>query len=141
MNAQIEELKTNEIKADDIKMNESFISWFEIPALNFDRAVNFYNAIFQIQMQTNYMNGYSMAFFPGKKEVSGAIICGEGAVPSDKGLLIYLNGGDDLEPVLNRIECAGGRVLLAKQRINESAGCFALFVDSEGNKMALHSKN
>jgi len=128
-------------QTNEIKINGSFISWFEIPALNFERAVNFYNYIYQITMETNFMNGYSMAFFPGESEISGAIIFGEGSVPSDKGLLIYLNGGNDLDLVLNRIEPAGGRVLMPKQIINETAGYFALFIDSEGNKMALHSNN
>jgi predicted enzyme related to lactoylglutathione lyase len=126
---------------DILKVDGSFISWFEIPALNFERAVNFYNTIYQINMETNFMNGYSMAFFPGDHEIGGAIIFGEGATPSDRGLLIYLNGGDDLDLVLNRIEGAGGRILLPKQKINDTSGHFALFIDSEGNKMALHSKN
>jgi hypothetical protein len=125
-------LKNKEIK-------ENYITWFEIPALNFQRAVSFYNSIYQIQMETNEMNGYSMAFFPAVSSVGGAIICGEGSEPSDKGALLYLNGGEDLNQVLSRVESAGGRVLLPKQLINEEAGHFALFIDSEGNKLALHS--
>ena len=50
-----------------------------------------------------------------------------------------MNGGEDLNQVLNRVESSGGRVLLPKQQINEDAGYFALFIDSEGNKLALHS--
>ena len=46
----------------NLKIEDNYISWFEIPALNFHRAVNFYNSIYQIQMETNEMNGYSMAF-------------------------------------------------------------------------------
>jgi hypothetical protein len=125
-------LKNKEIK-------DNYISWFEIPALNFQRAVSFYNSIYQIKMETNEMNGYSMAFFPAVSSVGGAIICGEGSEPSDKGALLYLNGGEDLNQVLSRVEAAGGRVLLTKQQINEEAGYFALFIDSEGNKLALHS--
>lgn len=124
-----------------IKIKGSFISWFEIPAMNFERAVEFYNTIYKIKMETNSMNGYSMAFFPGENEVGGAIIAGEGSEPSDKGPLLYLNGGSDLNLVLERVEQAGGRVLLTKQKINDEAGHFALFIDSEGNKMALHSNN
>tara|TARA_R110002049_G_scaffold295458_1_gene482859 strand:+ start:875 stop:1285 length:411 start_codon:yes stop_codon:yes gene_type:complete len=128
-------------KMDEIKIKGSFVSWFEIPALNFERAVNFYNSIYQMTMETNSMNGYSMAFFPGENDTGGAIIAGEGSSPSDKGALIYLNGGYDLSLVLDRIETAGGRVLMPKQKINDDAGYFALFIDSEGNKMALHSKH
>lgn len=119
---------------------ENFISWFEIPASNFDRAVKFYNNIYQIELETNNMNDYSMAFFPAQNGIGGAIICGEGAIPNDKGPLIYLNGGNNLEKVLSRVEAAGGRILMPKQMINKEAGCFALFIDSEGNKLALHSK-
>lgn len=126
-------------KIDEIKIKGSFISWFEIPAVNFERAVNFYNTIYQMKMETNTMNGYSMAFFPTDDDIGGAIIAGEGASPCDKGLLIYLNGGNDLDLVLNRVEPAGGRVLMPKKKINDDAGYFALFFDSEGNKMALHS--
>lgn len=125
---------------DRTAIDGNYITWFEIPALNFERAVEFYNNIYQITMETNQMNGYSMAFFPSVSGIGGAIICGEGSEPSDKGALLYLNGGDDLNQVLNRVEPAGGRVLLTKQQINEEAGCFALFIDSEGNKLALHSK-
>ena len=122
------------------RIEDNYITWFEIPALNFERAVNFYNNIYQFKMETNEMNGYSMAFFPAVSGVGGAIICGEGSQPSDKGTLMYLNGGEDLNNVLNRVESSGGRVLLAKQQINKDNGFFALFIDSEGNKMALHSK-
>lgn len=122
-------------------ITDNYVSWFEIPALNFERALKFYNAIYQITMETNEMNGYTMAFFPPVSGVGGAIICGEGSEPSDRGPLLYLNGGEDLDHVLDRVELNGGRVLLTKQKINDDAGFFALFIDTEGNKMALHSKN
>lgn len=118
-----------------------YINWFEIPASNFDRAVVFYNYIFKIEMKTQSMNGYSMAFFPSKSGTGGAIICGEGSEPSEKGPLLYLNGGKDIDGILKRIEEAGGRIIMPKQKINEEAGYFALFLDSEGNKLAIHSRN
>lgn len=121
------------------KRIQNFISWFEIPASNFERAVEFYNRIFKIELETDQMNGYSMAFFPNQNGVGGAIICGEGSVPSQNGSLLYLNGGEDLQDVLSEVEAAGGEVILPKQKINDENGYFALFIDTEGNKMALHS--
>ena len=121
------------------KLVENAITWFEIPATNFERAVKFYNEIFEIDMETNTMGGYSMAFFPVSTGIGGAIITGEGSIPSDTGPLLYLNAREDLEHIQNRIQDAGGRVLMAKQLINEESGYFALFIDSEGNKLALHS--
>jgi len=120
---------------------DHYINWFEIPALNFKRAVDFYKSIFQIEMETNTMNGYSMAFFPTENGIGGAVISGEGTEPSEKGPLLYLNGGKNLDAILDRVEPSGGRVLMQKQTINEDAGCFALFIDSEGNKLALHSRS
>lgn len=128
-------------KSQKPKTLKKLISWFEIPASNFDRAVTFYNNILDLNMETDEMNGYSMAFFPAESGTGGAIICGEGSVPSQTGPLLYLDGGDDLDKILNKVEAAGGKVILHKQKINDSNGYFALFVDSEGNKMALHSNS
>lgn len=123
------------------KKMKHFINWFEIPALNFQRAVAFYNHIYAFEMQTSETPSYAMAFFPAENGIGGAVVAGEGCVPSEVGPLIYLNSGKDLSPVLNRIEDAGGRVVLSKTLINEDEGYFALFIDSEGNRLALHSKN
>tara|TARA_B100001109_G_C18856803_1_gene472078 strand:- start:1253 stop:1657 length:405 start_codon:yes stop_codon:yes gene_type:complete len=120
---------------------KNFVSWFEIPATNFERALHFYQSIYGIKLETHQTDNFQMAYFPAEGGIGGAIICGEGSSPSDTGPLVYLNGGQDLQQILNRIPEAGGRVLLEKQIISEDAGCFALFIDSEGNKMALHSKS
>jgi uncharacterized protein len=117
-----------------------YVSWFEIPANNFKRAIRFYSKIYGIEMETLEINGYMMGFFPAKNGIGGAVICGEGGVPSDKGPLVYLNGGRNLDMILERIKPAGGRVLLEKTLINKAVGYFALFIDTEGNKLALHSK-
>ena len=118
-----------------------YVTWFEIPAINFDQAVGFYNQIYGIKMQTTSSNLHTMAFFPAKGGIGGAVVSGPGSNPSDSGPLIYLNGGDDLNNVLNKVEDAGGRIVMKKTLINEENGYFAIFIDSEGNKLALHSKN
>ena len=125
--------KTKEIK--------DFISWFEIPAIDFQQAVNFYNHIFGINMETSISDAIAMAFFPTNKGVGGAVIASSGSTPSTTGPLLYLNGGDDLNNVLNKVEEAGGRIIMQKTLINEDSGYFAIFIDSQGNKLALHSNN
>ena len=83
-----------------------------------------------------------MAFFSDEPlEVSGVIIHGEGAEPSAKGVLIYLNGGDDLSIPLAKIEPAGGTIIVPKTMISDEVGYFAIFMDCEGNRLALHSPN
>ncbi|MEP2671350.1 MAG: VOC family protein [Cyclobacteriaceae bacterium] len=118
-----------------------YVNWFEIPAYNFERAVSFYNQIYNITMDVTEINGYSMAFFPAKRGIGGAVVAGEGCTPNTTGPLVYLNGGKDLNIVLNRIEDAGGRIIMNKTLINDAVGHFALFMDTEGNRLALHSKN
>ncbi|MEJ2584860.1 MAG: VOC family protein [Robiginitalea sp.] len=120
---------------------KDYVSWFEIPAVNFQQAVDFYQHIFGIEMQQNVTDANAMAFFPTTSGIGGAIIAGPGSIPGDTGPLIYLNGGDDLDEVLNRVEEAGGRVVMQKTLISEDAGYFGIFIDSQGNKLALYSKN
>jgi predicted enzyme related to lactoylglutathione lyase len=116
------------------------INWFEIPVLAYDRAVRFYSEVLGVTLQPFEMNGAKMAFFPydPKKGVGGSLTCGDGYEPSDKGSLVYLNGGDDLAVPLSRVEPAGGSVVMPKTSIGEH-GFIAVFADSEGNRVALHS--
>lgn len=116
------------------------INWFEIPAANFNRAMKFYGEVVGENLQPVEMGGVQMGFFPYANEgVGGAICFGDGYVPSDAGSMIYLNGGEDLAAPLGRVEKAGGQVVLPKTQISEEIGYFAIFKDSEGNKVAFHS--
>jgi uncharacterized protein len=119
---------------------KNYVTWFEIPAYNHYRSVAFYNYIYGIEITSVELNGFAMGFFPADNGISGAIVTGPGCVPSEIGPLIYLNGGEDLNNVLWRVNEAGGRVTMEKTYLNETAGYFALFIDSEGNRLALHSK-
>lgn len=115
------------------------ISWFEIPVTDMHRAVAFYSAILDVQLEAGPAGeGYMMATFPAENDVSGALLSGEGYVPSTNGTTVYLNGGDDLSVVLDRMEAAGGKIIVPKTHIGEN-GFFAFFLDTEGNKVGLHS--
>ena len=83
-----------------------------------------------------------MGFLPGFEtgEVGGAIVEGEGYEPAASGSIVYLNGGDDLATPLSRVESAGGKVVVDKMDIGEN-GYIAQFMDTEGNRVALHSMN
>ncbi|MBI3354765.1 MAG: VOC family protein [Deltaproteobacteria bacterium] len=117
------------------------INWFEIPVKNFDRGKKFYSTILggEINEMPNPQMKYGFLPFDMKNGgVGGAIVQGEGYEPSGKGSLIYLNGGDDLGKVLSKVEKAGGKILLPKTSIGQN-GFMAHFLDTEGNKVALHS--
>ncbi len=115
------------------------LSWFEIPVLDMVRAVAFYSRVFSIEMEVTENGEHAMAYFPCPGEgTGGALVKGPGSVPSGTGTIVYLNAGDDLADGLMQIEDAGGRVIMGKTALGE-AGFFALFIDTEGNKLALHS--
>lgn len=118
------------------------INWFEIPASNFERAVAFYSSVLSADLARQNIGGFDMAFLPAEQEgVGGAVCFGEGYTPSPDGSVVYLNVGNDLGEALSRVEEAGGQVVVPKTKITDEIGYFAMFMDSEGNKVAFHSPN
>jgi uncharacterized protein len=116
------------------------INWFEIPVSDIDRASRFYSSILGGELQYMEMMGIKMAFLPMNGQgVGGALCQGEGYKPTADGAKIYLNGGDDLNIVLSRVDKAGGKVVMPKTKINDEIGYMAFFVDTEGNNLAFHS--
>lgn len=119
--------------------------WFEIPADDHARAVRFYETVLAVTLtpETCPTSGVRMGMFPGAggASVSGCVVTGEGYVPNRQGVVIYLNGGDDLSEPLSRVEAAGGRIAVPKTLITEEIGYFAHIIDSEGNRVGLHSRH
>lgn len=121
---------------------QNLINWFEIPAVDFNRAVSFYKAILDLEISEAEMFGTKMGFFPTDgTNVSGAIVQGEDYAPSTDGILVYLNGGSDLQVVLDKVAPNNGTIIVPKTQISPEMGYFGLFVDTEGNKIAVHSLN
>ena len=119
---------------------KSFVSIFEIPATDLSRAINFYQKILDIKIEPMEFQDLEMGIFPYEGQmVTGVIIKGEGYKPSANGITIYLNGGDNLQIILDKVEKLGGKIIIPKTPHADESGFFAIFLDSEGNKMGLHS--
>jgi predicted enzyme related to lactoylglutathione lyase len=116
------------------------INWFEIPVKDFARAKKFYEALFGAPVVEMPSPDFKYGMLPSDMQegVGGGLVQGEGYEPSDKGTMVYLNGGEDLAVPLSKVEKAGGKILLPKTAIGEN-GFMAHFLDTEGNKVALHS--
>jgi predicted enzyme related to lactoylglutathione lyase len=120
---------------------QNMINWFEIAVTDFERAKKFYETIFGFEMTVTEIQGYKMAFFPNEEGgVSGAICYGEGYIPSGAGALLYLNANPDVNLLLDKTVQAGGKIIVPKTLIAEDTGYYAFIVDTEGNRIALHSK-
>tara|TARA_R110002167_G_scaffold27871_10_gene94577 strand:- start:40 stop:411 length:372 start_codon:yes stop_codon:yes gene_type:complete len=117
------------------------INWFEIPVKNYERAKSFYANMLATEIKDHHMPQAKYGVFAydqDNNKVGGALIETEGATPSAVGVTVYLNGGEDLSAPLSRVEAAGGSVLVPKTDIGEN-GFMAHFLDTEGNRVALHS--
>lgn len=121
---------------------ENLINFIDIPATDFSRAVSFYKAILGLEINETEMFGTKMGFFPTDgTNVSGAIVQGEGYTPSTEGAIAYLNGGNDLQTVLDKVAPNNGKIIVPKTHISPEVGYIGMFIDTEGNKMAVHSIN
>ncbi|MDN5204544.1 VOC family protein [Fulvivirgaceae bacterium BMA10] len=121
---------------------KSYISIFEIPATDISRAIEFYQTILDINIEKMEFPGMELGLLPYEGQmVTGVIMKGEGYQPSADGITIYLNGGDNLQVILDKAEKNGGKIIVPKTPHADESGYFAIFLDSEGNKMGLHSPN
>ncbi|MDB5272947.1 MAG: Glyoxalase/bleomycin resistance protein/dioxygenase [Chitinophagaceae bacterium] len=118
------------------------LNWFEISVNDISRATAFYETIFDIQLMPMEMMGMKMAMFPADDangKVGGSLVQSEIHHPSATGAIIYLNANPDLQLVIDRLAKTGSKVILPKTLIDENTGYLALFTDTEGNTIGLHS--
>ncbi|MBD0333650.1 MAG: VOC family protein [Chitinophagaceae bacterium] len=120
------------------------ISWFEIPATNLARAQKFYETIFDISLIPIDLENFKMRMFPLENPMSGvggAVIYAKDFYKpsSTDGVLIYLNANPDVQNVLNKVEAAGGKIIVPKTHISEEYGYMGIIVDTEGNRIGLHN--
>ncbi|WP_018478122.1 VOC family protein [Pontibacter roseus] len=121
------------------------VGWFEIPVNDMARAIRFYSAVFDFEMESQQFGDEEMAWFPWSESGSGAsgsLVKHETLYkPSADGTIVYFSSpSGDLSHELARVEKAGGKVLREKSLITEEIGYMALFLDTEGNRVALHSR-
>ncbi len=120
------------------------ISWFEIPATDLARATKFYETIFNTALIPVDMPNIKMRMFPitdMQNGIGGAVVDSGGfhKPSATDGPLIYLNGNPDLQNILDKVEAAGGKIAVPKTIISEAFGFMAIIIDTEGNRIGLHS--
>jgi uncharacterized protein len=121
------------------------IGWFEIPVLNMARAVTFYETVFEIKLERHTLAHMDTAWFPWVEGATGAggslMEATEFFQPRDNGVLIFFTAfSGDLANELSRIPGAGGKIIQPKTLITKEIGYMAIFLDTEGNRIALHSR-
>jgi predicted enzyme related to lactoylglutathione lyase len=115
---------------------DRLIAWVEIPTNDFERALDFYGKVLKTELDGLDFGTEKMACLPSGE---GAIIYEPNFKPSENGVVVSLQVPDNIESTLERIEANGGKVLKSKTKIEaEGRGYFALFLDSEGNRLGLY---
>jgi predicted enzyme related to lactoylglutathione lyase len=114
------------------------LSWFEIPALDFARARSFYEKLFAVDLIEHTAGPNIMGVFPYDQEKAsgGCIMKGPFLTPSFDGVIVYLNAGESLDDILNRVDPSGGEVVFPKTPV-PNIGFFAHIKDTEGNRVGL----
>ena len=118
------------------------VVWFEIPVSDMNRAKKFYEEVFQFEIKVVDFGGLLMGWFPDRGAAHGAtgtLIKQESYIPSKEGTLVYF-GSDDVQSEISRVAAAGGIVYQPKTQISPEHGFMAVFIDTEGNRVALHSR-
>ena len=123
---------------------QNAISWFEIPTTDINRAQKFYETIFGITLMPMDMPNIKMRRFPlddMMTQVGGALVDSGGfhKASATDGPLIYLNANPDVQHVLDKVVAAGGSIMVPKTEISPDYGFMAVLMDTEGNRVALHS--
>ena len=129
-----------------MEITHNFVGWFEIPVTDMDRAIRFYEKVFDIRMTRRKMGPLDMAWFPGVEQSigsTGSLVCQpDHYKPSRDGVLIYFTSfAGDVNVELSRAEIAGGKVLMEKKQISPEIGYMAVLEDTEGNRIALHARS
>jgi len=117
------------------------LNWFEIPVTDLARANRFYGALLRSELREETFNDVTMTLLPYQQGgVGGALVRSDQLVPSAQGTVVYLDASDDLDGALERVKAAGGKVVMGRTHLSDAIGSIAFFVDTEGNRVGLHSR-
>ncbi|WP_323121421.1 VOC family protein [Burkholderia alba] len=120
---------------------ERAIAWFDIPSIDFDRAIRFYEEVLQTKLQREVLGGVPMAIFGHEDATTGGSIVydPQQIKPSANGVLVYLNAGASVTSALDRAKRAGGLVQGTVVELPNNYGYIGYLIDTEGNRVGLHS--
>ena len=115
------------------------IVWCDIPVVDLDRAIKLYSAVLGAEVKKQELPGMAVGILPHNEgEVGGSLVASDAEKSSDKGVMVYLNVNGRLDDAIASVVTHGGQVLQAKHAIG-AFGFRAIVLDSEGNRVALHS--
>ena len=112
--------------------------WFDIPVANLDRAQKFYETVLNIKIFRDKFNDFKFCVLDHEKSNGGCLMLSPNEISADKGIMVYMNVDGRIQYAMSKVEPGGGKVLETTHKIGQHGVC-SVILDSEGNRIVLHS--
>ena len=122
----------------DMHSSPDRVVWFDLPVADLERAGRFYAAVLGIQVSRTSAGDFTFAVLEHGPTGNGGCLIPNAKEVSAAGILVYMNVDARIRDALAQVEKHGGRVLKPIESIG-AHGFRAIVLDSEGNRIALHS--
>ena len=122
----------------DLNTIHNRVVWFDIPVNDLERASAFYRAVMGVSVTKVDSGGFQFSVIEHDEGNGGCLVPHSGPIVSDGGILMYMNVNGRIRDAVGQVEKLGGKVLEATHGIGPH-GFRAIVLDSEGNRIALHS--
>lgn len=126
-------------------MSADTLCWTDIPVEDMDRAIRFYSVVLGAEVQKLDEQQFGQyGLLPHEEKNASGCLCLRGDSgglenkPSASGPLIYLSVEGRLDDAIKAARANGGKVLQERFQMGPH-GSRAVIIDSEGNRIALHS--
>lgn len=114
--------------------------WFDIPVVSLERASKFYASVLNIKVDVIDSEGYTFAVLDHDEGNGGCLVVNEAAISPSHGIMVYMNVNGRLKNAVSKVEANGGKLIQEIHAIGPH-GYKAIVLDSEGNRIALHSES
>jgi len=121
----------------DFNQEKNRLVWFDIPVANLDRASAFYSAVLGIGVSKEQFDNFTFCVF-AHGDGNGGCLIEKAADVTEKGILCYFNVDKRIKAAVDAVEKNGGRIVEGVHSLGPH-GFRAIVIDSEGNRIALHS--
>jgi predicted enzyme related to lactoylglutathione lyase len=122
----------------DLNSTHNRAVWFDIPVADLDRAAAFYSGVLAIKVEKSQFDNFSFCVLQHDAGNGGCLVPRAGEVTASSGILLYLNVNGRIRDAMTRVAALGGKIVEPTQSIGPH-GFRAVVLDSEGNRVALHS--
>jgi predicted enzyme related to lactoylglutathione lyase len=124
----------------DLNSVHNRIVWFDLPVADLDRAAAFYRAVLAISVHKEQFDNFSFCVLEHGDGNGGCLVPKPQEVTATAGILVYMNVNGRIRDAVSQVEALGGKVLEPTHAIGPH-GFRAIVLDSEGNRIALHSES